>query len=254
MNISAPIIFRPLPISIFFQPDTPNRCETDMNRPFPEQRTSRLPTRTVAVPFRNNTMLSITVPVDPEALLDTMTDEDYEKDQLLPYWAEQWPASRPLLEFLSAMNLPDVWLVCELGCGLGTVSAALSSSRSSEALTTATDISFEGCRFTAGNIRNNGGVPGVFCSDWRHPPLKERFDAVIASDVLYEERWIAPIIDCIDRLLKPDGRAWIADPCRRFWPKFKERVMERGFCYKIVAGPAANIDGGSFEIMELTRQ
>lgn len=225
-----------------------------MNQSSPEQHTPRFPAHTVAVPYQGTTVLNITMPVNPEALLDTMTDEEYEKDQLLPYWAEQWPASRPLLDFLSTMIFPDTWLMCELGCGLGTVSAALSSSRSSKALTTATDISFEGCRFAATNIRNNGGMPRVFCSDWRHPPLKKRFDVVIASDVLYEERWIGPIIDCINQLLTPDGRAWIADPCRRFWPKFKKRVVEQGFSYEIVAGPAANVDGGSFEIMELIRQ
>ncbi len=210
------------------------------------------PSRSHSLQLPGRPPLAIAVPENPEALLDALTDEEYEKDQLLPYWAEQWPSSRALLSFLSDRPIPKEWLLCELGCGLGMISAAEASL--TDAFTVATDIAPQGCRFTRYNIMTNGGTPRVVCGDWRHLPFRQRFDAVIASDVLYEQRWIEPVIAAIDRLLKPDGRAWIADPCRRFWPLFKESLGRRGFSPTVYAYPAVEGEAGSFEVLEITRR
>ena len=202
--------------------------------------------------FPGGFTLRMAVPDDPDAVLDTLTDEEYERDRFLPYWAEQWPSSRPLLEFLSRRTIPPDWNICELGSGLGIIAAALAVR--TDAFTVATDIAHHGCCFTAYNIGANGGIPRVVCSDWRHHPFKNRFDALIASDVLYEERWIDPIIHSIGELLKRDGRAWIADPCRRFWPAFKKQIAAHGFNLTVFSFPAEPPDLQTFEILEISRQ
>ncbi len=107
-------------------------------------------------------------PADPESILDAMTDEEYEKDKLLPYWAEQWPASFALFNFMAAHSgtaLPPSALVCELGCGLGIVSSVLVNR---EVRCVATDIALDACRFTRHNMLLHARGAHVVCTDWRH--------------------------------------------------------------------------------------
>ena len=56
-------------------------------------------------------------------------------------------------------------------------------------------------------LQTHGGAARVVCADWRRLPFRKRFDLIVASDVLYEERWIDPILDCIEQF---GGAAWIA--------------------------------------------
>lgn len=74
----------------------------------------------------------------------------------------------------------------------------------------------------------------MIVSDWRAMAFNKQFDFVVASDVLYKQRWIDPILSCIKSLLKPGGKAWIADPCRRFWELFKKTAAQSGFAVKII--------------------
>ena len=179
-----------------------------------------------------NRTLNLTMPADQDGVLDSISDEQYDKDKFLPYWTEQWPSAIPLCNYLVRQDFSEELLICELGCGLGVISALLASQG---LFTVATDIALPGCHFTARNISGNGGVPRVICADWRHPPFRRRFDVVIASDVLYEERWIDPVLGCLKSILAPDGYALIADPCRRFWLPFKNDIHRHGLKYETVA-------------------
>ena len=183
------------------------------------------------------------MPADFDDVFDTIAEEHYEKDRFLPYWAEKWPSTAPFFSFLMNERLPGGARICELGCGLGVIAAALAA-KGHEII--ATDIAPEGCRFAFSNIAANGGAPRVVCADWRAMPFRKKFDLIVASDILYEERWIGPILDCIDTLLSRGGEAIIADPCRRFWVLFKRRAVERGFSLSI--RERASIDSGKTEV------
>ena len=185
-------------------------------------------------------------------VLEAINKTHSDNDRFLPYWAERWPSNGPLLTYLSKRSIPRHALILELGCGLGIISAALSLQTGASVV--ASDIAREGCRFAAYNIFANGGVPQVVCADWRHPPFKQRFDLIIASDVLYEERWIDPILDCIGELLTQNGSAWIADPCRRFWNRFKQRTAQRGFLQRLLYRSSDDEGTTTVEILELTKQ
>jgi SAM-dependent methyltransferase len=222
-----------------------------MTRPHADFSRLPFPADWIELSLNETTGIRVAVPENPDAVLNRITDEEYNKDRFLPYWTEQWPSTAPLVDFLTRIELPDTWSLCELGCGLGSITAAVSSITPLFAV--ATDIALEGCRFAAFNIKTNSACQRVVCSDWRHSPFKGQFDAVIASDVLYEERWIDPVVDNVNVLLKPGGRAWIADPCRRFWPLFKNRVAECGLRQKVVRRVPVNDGTLTVEILEITR-
>jgi len=182
-----------------------------------------------------------------------MSNEEYEKDKFLPYWAQRWPACLPLLEFLNA-NFKEIFakyaMVCELGCGLGIMSAFLSSKNIT---TIATDISLDSCKYAFANIRNHSTKDRVVCADWRTSPFTARFDAIVASDVLYEQRWVDPIIHFIYSGLNPGGFALIADPCRNWWNGFKKAAIAAGFIVLVVNTSHINNNKTCVEIIRLQK-
>jgi 2-polyprenyl-3-methyl-5-hydroxy-6-metoxy-1,4-benzoquinol methylase len=197
-----------------------------------------------------NGTLNFTCPANPDEVLDSITEEQYEKDCFLPYWAELWPSSKVFFEFIDKQHFPSGTLVCELGCGLGIISSLLASKGCT---VISVDIAIDGCGYTHTNIERNGFTPRVICGDWRNIALKKRFDIVAASDVLYESRWIHPVLSCIGSLLKENGKAWIADPCRRHWEEFKTAAISSGFKSRICANGLTDNKLTKVEIIELIK-
>jgi predicted nicotinamide N-methyase len=128
--------------------------------------------------------LDILRPVSPEALID---EEAFADDEFLPYWAELWPAATAL-----AAALPDVdgLRVVELGAGLG-VPSLVAAARGAHV--TATDWSQDAVDLLRENATRNGLEVDAERWDWRQPRT-DRFDLVVAADVLYERRNVEPLL------------------------------------------------------------
>ena len=174
------------------------------------------------VPLRGRA-LRILRPRDSEALLD---DEAFDHEEFLPYWAELWPSGIALARAVAGRALGGR-RVLELGCGgaaLPAIAAALAGGR-----VLATDWSTDAVAMAAANAERNGAaVATVVCSWTRPQPLLARgpWDLVLAADVLYEGRDVAPLLGLLPRLLGGRGEAWIADPGRRPAERFLERARE----------------------------
>jgi predicted nicotinamide N-methyase len=175
-------------------------------------------------------------PAEPEAMLDT---EAFEREELMPYWAELWPSARVLARRVGALALRGA-RVLELGCGLGlpSLAAALAGGR-----VLATDWSPDAVAFAARNARANGLAIDTAVAAWREPDAlvaRGPWDLVLGSDVLYELRNGEQFEALLPRLLAPRGRAWIADPRRPAAVPFLERVQARwSVRTELDAGPPA---------------
>jgi predicted nicotinamide N-methyase len=134
--------------------------------------------------------LAIVRPSSPEALID---ETAFEEDEFLPYWAELWPASTAL-----AGALPEVagLRVVELGCGLG-VPSLVAAARGAEV--TATDWATDAIDLLRENAARNHLELRMEVRDWREP-WDERFDLVLAADVLYERRNVEPLLERLEKL------------------------------------------------------
>ncbi len=154
-------------------------------------------------------------PRDAEALL---SDEAFDREEFLPYWAELWPSSLALARSVAARALRGARTL-ELGCGLGlpSIAAALAGGR-----VLATDWSPDAVAMTAANAeRNDAALETLVCS-WTEPgPLLERapWDLVLASDVLYEARNGEALLPLLPRL---GPEVWLADPGRVAAGRFLE--------------------------------
>ena len=151
---------------------------------------------------------------------DLIREEDFVKDERLPYWADLWPSSIVLAGKLLELDGAGRSAL-ELGCGVG-LSTLAANSAGFDVLST--DYYQDALDVTRANVfRNQGKTARTRLVDWRHVPKDlGTFDVVFASDVLYEKEYalLLPIILC--RVLAQHGVALIADPGRIAAPMFVE--------------------------------
>lgn len=155
--------------------------------------------------------------IRPRNADDLISEADYVKDERLPYWADIWPSSVVLGEWL--LTHPSTERTLELGCGSGVVTtSAMKSGRS----VMATDYYDDAVLFAKANaIINVGREPDIRMVDWSNfPDDLGSFDLVLASDVLYEPRYPPMVASAIARSLSPTGIAIVADPGRVAAPMF----------------------------------
>jgi ETFB lysine methyltransferase len=151
---------------------------------------------------------------------DLIREEDFVKDERLPYWADVWPSSIILAGKL--LELEGVGKrALELGCGVG-LSTLAATSAGFDVL--ATDYYEDALDVTRANVfRNLGTTARTRLVDWRHfPEDLGTFDLVFASDVLYEKEYAELLPVLLRGLLTPRGFALIADPGRVAAPVFVE--------------------------------
>jgi predicted nicotinamide N-methyase len=166
--------------------------------------------------------VTLTRPRDAEALL---SEEQFEHEEFLPYWAELWSSGIALAHDVARRSLRGA-RVLELGCGLGlpSIAAAMAGGR-----VLATDWSPEAVQASADNARRNGVELETAIVSWGAPgPIVERapWRYVLASDVLYEQRNVDLLLELLPRLVDLTGEVLIADPSRRPAERFLERAPD----------------------------
>ena len=157
-------------------------------------------------------------------------------DRQRPYWADIWPSGLALGDLvLDRADTLAGTRALELGCGLGiTATAALAVGLD---LTVAdySPISLAFCRFNA--LRNIGREPRSLAFNWRDP-LPDviaqigdppPFPLILAADIFYETRDVAPVLALVDRLLAPDGQFWLAEPGRETARRFLKAIRAAGW-------------------------
>jgi predicted nicotinamide N-methyase len=157
---------------------------------------------------------------------DLIREDDYVKDERLPYWADLWPSARILAEEVRTMRLAGQ-RVLELGCGLGMVAIAAALAGAD---VTATDYYEDALEFARLNaIDATGRTITTRMVNWVEMPSDlGRFDVVLASDVLYEHRYAPLVANAISTTLVRGGEAIVADPGRIALEGFLVECRERG--------------------------
>jgi len=148
-----------------------------------------------------------------EKLIDAISDDEFNQDERLPYWAEIWPSALGLSEFLveNAIELKGKQIL-ELGCGLGLAGITATYCGGEVLFTDYEPLALE---FTQINFqRNFNRRATVQYMDWRKPLTDKSFDIILAADVLYEKRWLEPILNVTSGCLKDRGILLLAEPNR----------------------------------------
>jgi predicted nicotinamide N-methyase len=165
--------------------------------------------------------VELTRPRDAERLL---SEQAFEREELLPYWAELWASAVALAHDVSLRSLRGKRTL-ELGCGLGlpSIAAARAGGR-----VLATDWSADAVAATKANAESNGVVLETLVCSWEAPePIVERspWNLVLASDVLYERQNVDVLLDLLPRLVDEHGMVLLADPGRPPAERFLQEAM-----------------------------
>ena len=166
--------------------------------------------------------LLVLAPRNGDALL---TEQAFAQEEFLPYWVELWPSAVALARVVARRPLTGR-RVLELGCGLGlpALAAAAAGGR-----VLATDWSADAVAMAARNAEHNALELGTAVFRWDADPaaLGPPWPLVLASDVLYERRNVAPLLSLLPRATAARGEVWLADPGRTFTPEFLEGAAAR---------------------------
>jgi predicted nicotinamide N-methyase len=195
----------------------------------------------VAVPGRELLLLA---PRDGESLL---SEEAFEREEFLPYWAELWPSSLALARTIAARTLRGARTL-ELGCGLAlpSMAAVLAGGR-----VLATDWSSQATALARENAARNGIELETLTSAWAEPePLVERgpWDLVLGADLLYERRNAQALLELLPLLAGPATEVIIADPGRSPAGGFLERAADR---WAVASARARELPQGAIHTLRL---
>lgn len=156
-------------------------------------------------------------PANFESLIDDpRVEARFTKDEYMPYWAEFWPAARLLAEEVATWPPADPAhppTVLEFGCGLGLIGLV---AQKLGYRTTLSDYDDDALAFVLESAKlNHLPTPRVAFVDWREDYPNLRSDRILAAEVLYEKRNLAPIARFLATHLNPGGFALLIDGNRQ---------------------------------------
>lgn len=148
------------------------------------------------------------------------------------YWSffgQLWPASMALARSVKQINFKNKRIL-ELGCGLALPSLVLQAQGSDVMASDRHPLSHQFLDFNS-ELNQLNPVPFTnLC--WENPDLSiGQFDAIIASDVLYEEQHINQLAEIVKLFANPEAQVLIACPGRGFRNKFSKKLIKQGFDY-----------------------
>jgi predicted nicotinamide N-methyase len=164
--------------------------------------------------------------------LDRHGHSNHQIEHLAPYFGSIWPSSLALAEWVSQENSKRN-LVCksllEIGCGLA-IPGLLASVLGADV--TVSDGHPDVPRFLRKNLMLNSiSRLKIAMSPWETgleevESLHQKFDYVIASDILYEGYHAEFFTKVINSVVKPEGKVVVTDPGRAYLQRFVNKMEE----------------------------
>ncbi len=152
-----------------------------------------------------------------------------EIEKLAPYFGVVWPSATALCGYLGQpqirKNLSGKTIV-ELGCGLAVPSIVCAKSGG---MCTAVDNHPSVPVFLTKNIEQNEPCDIRFVASHDVHQISERFDWIIASDVLYEKSLGDVFATMVTELAKPNTKCVVADPGRPYIQEFVHAMNRLGW-------------------------
>jgi predicted nicotinamide N-methyase len=182
----------------------------------------------------------------PRDGLELLDEEAFEREQFMPYWADLWPSAVALADVVARRPLAGKRVI-ELGCGIALPGIVAARGRAADVLLT--DWAPDAIAFATENAERNRVQVRTMVQSWVDPSpltIEGGWDLVLASDVLYEERNVLPLLAALDDLVGPAGEVWLTDPRRRHLPAFLELAAET---WRVGTLPSSRVEGVDLHVL-----
>lgn len=156
----------------------------------------------------NDQQRTIKLPDPSESIEKEWAESDYLESHF-PYWRSEWYSVYALHDVLCGWDIQTDDIQLELGSGCG-ILAQIYTSRQGHWIFS--DLIGDSLKFMKNQIKL-GPNDFILQGSWDNLFCRE-MDLIVASDVLYEQSFIGPLIDFAQRGLKVGGHFIIADPSR----------------------------------------
>lgn len=170
--------------------------------------------------------------------LETSGIDAAEIENLAPYFGAVWPSAIALSAYLGQSAIRsrlNAKTSVELGCGLGIPSLIFSKAGGQ---CTVVDNHPSVPSFLRTNVAQNEPVSLIFKTPedaLQDAKLSgQRYDWVIASDVLYDRNLVYTFVGMISALAAPDAHCVIADPGRAYIQDFVTAMKGAGWTEELV--------------------
>jgi predicted nicotinamide N-methyase len=172
----------------------------------------------------------ITRPTATDRLLDhPAVRSAFAANEYLPYWADLWPAARMLAKAVLREKWSPGLEALEVGCGLGLPGIAALAQGLRVLFS---DYDATALHFAADNARANGFDNFTTLQlDWNYPPDDLRVPVVLASDLFFEVRNVAPLVSLIKRVLLPGGVCLLTDQDRVQAQGLRDALTAEGLAF-----------------------
>lgn len=184
-----------------------------------DDRTGPLPARTVALYLL----------AEPENAIDAaaLLREPVIADP--PYWALVWTGARAIAAVLPGGTSLHGRRVLDLGCGLGLSGLAAAQAGASVVFGDYLEDPLQFVRASLARL----GIPAdsheVRRMDFTRDRLGERFDTILAADIVYDPAHYGPLAEFLDLHLAEHGTILLTESLRADASVFLERLCARGF-------------------------
>ncbi len=177
-------------------------------------------------------------------------NHDPSAEDLCPYYGLVWPSAIGLTMYLMD-QLPFLKnkTVLELGCGLALPSIYLAQN---QIQISACDFHPDVEAFLKRNFKHNTVEFPYFRFNWRDQKLKEKYDYVIGSDILYESKHPADVAYALKNLIKPHGKIILADPGRGYLQTFLDHLKVHELKYELI--PYRTPEGQDIFVFEISAE
>ncbi len=141
----------------------------------------------------------------PKRLEDIFQGDPFLETEKFPFWFKIWEGSLILADYLATLS--EKKKILELGCGLGVVSL-FASAFGHEVL--ATDLEELPLKILHKSAELNNLSLRIQKLDILNPDLKENFDIIAASEILYKKSFYEPLLNFFKDYLNPKGEILLA--------------------------------------------
>ncbi len=165
---------------------------------------------------------------------DMVADGRADADDHIPYWTELWPSSLVLSAWLEKNRDSLAGRRClDLGCGIGLTSLV---GQQLGAEVVGIDYEADALHYALINAGlNSVPSPAWVAMDWRRPAVAAgAFDYIWGGDIMYERRFVEPVLGICRHALAEGGRVWVAEPGRTVYEHFLKALPDFGWTGKKV--------------------